>query len=238
MNAGAMNNGRLWVGTSGYSYKEWKGAFYPEKLPAKRYLEFYSERLSTVEINNTFYRFPTEKLLEGWRAGTPVEFCFAVKANQGITHKGRLEGVETLAREFVERCQSLGAKLGPILFQLPPYFRRDDERLARFLVSLPQESRYAIEFRHVSWFEEPTFEALRSANVAFCVSEGDKLDSPRIATADFCYARLRKETYEAEELRSWRGWFEEQSLAGRDVFAYLKHDEAGVSPENALQLLR
>lgn len=233
-----MTQGRLWVGTSGYSYKEWKGAFYPEKLPAKRYLEYYAERLSTVEINNTFYRFPAASLLEGWRDGTPVNFCFAVKANQGITHKGRLDGVETLTSDFVGRCEALGAKLGPILFQLPPYLRRDDERLARFVGSLPPGRRYAMEFRHGSWFEEPTFQTLRDAGVAFCVSEGDKLDSPRLATAGFCYVRLRRETYSADELRNWRSWFTEQAAVGRDVFAYLKHDDAGVSPENALQLLR
>lgn len=227
----------LFAGTSGYSYKEWKGAFYPEDLAATRFLSYYSEKLSTVEINNTFYRFPSEKMLEGWTTQTPEHFRFAVKANAGITHRGRLKDVESLTTDFVTRCQLLGEKLGPILFQLPPSFRRDDARLETFLATLPEGTRYAMEFRHESWFDDAVFQCLTDSNVALCVSEGDKLDSPRVTTADHAYARLRRAEYTQEELRTWHSWIHDQLGTGRDVYAYLKHDDAGVSPERALQLL-
>jgi uncharacterized protein YecE (DUF72 family) len=232
-----MPTGRLFAGTSGYSYKEWKPAFYPEKLPATQFLAYYAERLGTVEINNTFYRFPGAGLLKAWRDGTPAAFRFAVKANQKITHHGRLREVGELTRDFVERCAVLGDKLGPILFQLPPNFKRDDERLAPFLAELPTGPRYALEFRHVSWFDDAVLARLREAGVALGISEGEKIDPPHVATADFCYIRLRKETYGPAELSAWRAWIGEQRAAGRDVYAYLKHDEKGDSPEHALRLL-
>lgn len=232
-----MAKGTLHVGTSGYSYPKWKGSFYPRDLASTQFLAFYADRFSTVEINNTFYRFPTETLLIGWRDGTPDRFSFAIKANQRITHKGRLKGVQELTADFVERCHRLDDKLGPILFQLPPYLRRDDRRLTHFLASLPPGPRYAIEFRHESWYDEATFCALRDAGVAFCVAEAEETAAPRLATAEFAYLRLRKESYQPKELRDWRSWIEEQLKRGRDVYAYLKHDEAGVSPELALRLL-
>ena len=232
-----MSKGTIRAGTSGFSYTEWKGSFYPEKLPQSKFLEYYAENFATVEINNTFYRFPRSDLLEGWRDRTPDGFTFAVKANQGITHKGRLQDVEDLTRDFVERCKLLDHKLGPILFQLPPYFKRDDERLADFLDSLDPRLRYAFEFRHVSWFEDDVFQILSNGGAALCVSEGDKLDTPRVATGNLVYARLRKEEYSDEELADWHTWMAEQAKLGRDVFAYLKHDEEGASPEYALRLL-
>ncbi len=232
-----MPLGRLYAGTSGYSYKEWKPAFYPEKLAAAKFLEYYAERLSTVEINNTFYRFPAAALLKAWCDGTPDGFRFAVKGNQKITHYGRLSGVGELTRDFVERCAVLGEKLGPILFQLPPNLKRDDERLAAFLAELPSGPQYALEFRHASWFDDGVLSRLRDAGVALGISEGEKIDPPRVATAGFCYVRLRKPTYEPPELAAWRGWIDEQLAAGRDVYAYLKHDEKGNSPEHALRLL-
>lgn len=231
--------GKLYAGTSGYSYTEWRGAFYPEKgLPQSQFLEFYASVFSTVEINNTFYRFPATSLLEGWVERTPAGFTFAVKANQSITHRARLNDVDDLTRDFVERCRLLGDKLGPILFQLPPNFKRDDERLANFLDTRPPDIRFAVEFRHASWFDEAVMAILSNAGVALCVSEGDKLDTPRIATAGFIYARLRKEEYTDEELADWRRWIADQVGEGRDAFAYLKHDDEGVSPEYALRLLQ
>lgn len=232
-----MGTGRLLAGTSGYSYPEWKPAFYPEDLPQSKFLDFYAQRLATVEINNTFYRFPSESLFEGWRATAPDGFTFAVKANQRITHKERLKDVEGLVRDFAERCQVLGDKLGPILFQLPPFQRREDERLAGFLEGLPPGARYAIEFRHKSWFEDEVLDVLRGKNVALVNSEDDKLAAPRVATADFCYLRLRREAYTDEELADWRTWIGGQCGEGRDVYAYLKHDKKGESPERALKLL-
>jgi len=230
--------GRLHAGTSGYSYREWKGAFYPDDLPGRRFLEYYSGKLPTVEVNNTFYRFPPESLLEGWRNATPAGFIFAVKANQGITHRGRLQNVGDLARDFVNRCGVLGPKLGPILFQLPPNLRCEEEKLARFLDGLPAGPRYAMEFRHETWLRDSVFDRLAAAGVALCVSEGEALDTPRMATALFSYLRLRKEEYRDAELAAWREWIHAELEAGRDVFAYLKHDEEGVSPERALRLLR
>jgi uncharacterized protein YecE (DUF72 family) len=233
-----MRPGAIHVGTSGYSYPEWKGSFYPEKLAPSEFLAYYAAKLSTVELNNTFYRFPAASLLEGWREGTPEGFTFAVKANQGITHKGRLRDVEELTRDFVERCRVLGPKLGPILFQLPPNFKRDDARLRDFLDALDPRLRYAVEFRHASWFADEVLGILADAAIALCVSEGESLDAPRLATAGFVYARLRKPAYAPAELAGWREWIIGESRAGRDVFAYLKHDEAGVSPEHALRLLQ
>jgi uncharacterized protein YecE (DUF72 family) len=232
-----MSTSQIIAGTSGYSYPEWKGSFYPEKLPQSKFLEFYSRRFSTVEINNTFYRFPRASLLEGWRDGTPDGFTFAVKANQRITHKGRLREVEEPTRDFVEQCRLLEDKLGPILFQLPPNFKRDDERLADFLHILDPRLRFAFEFRHESWFDEAVYEILSESGAALCISEGDKLDTPKVATGRFVYARLRKDEYNDKELADWHTWMSEQAAAGRDVFAYLKHDEEGTSPEYALRLL-
>ncbi len=230
--------GAIYTGTSGYSYPEWRGAFYPESgLPQSKFLEYYAGVFSTVEINNTFYRFPGAELLEGWAERTPAGFVFAVKANQGITHRARLNDADDLTRDFIERCGLLGEKLGPILFQLPPNFRRDDERLANFLDILPPGRRFAVEFRHDSWFADEVMTILESAGVALCVSEGEKLDTPRRATASFCYVRLRKAEYTDAELADWREWIEARAAEGRDVFAYLKHDEAGSSPEHALRLL-
>jgi uncharacterized protein YecE (DUF72 family) len=232
-----MSDSSIHAGTSGFSYPEWKGSFYPEKLPQKGFLEHYAGVFDTVEINNTFYRFPRSNLLEGWRDGTPDGFTFAVKANQGITHRGRLRDVEELTRDFVERCKLLKDKLGPILFQLPPNFKRDDERLADFLDILDPRMRFAFEFRHASWFDDAVYTTLADSGAALCISEGDKLDTPRIATGKFVYARLRKEEYSDQELTDWYAWMNGQAKEGLDVFAYLKHDEEGESPEYALRLL-
>ncbi len=160
-----------------------------------------------------------------------------MKATQGITHKGRLREVEELTRDFVERCKLLDDKLGPILFQLPPYFKRDDERLANFLDGLDPRLRYAFEFRHRSWLDDAVFRLLSDGGAALCVSEGEVLDTPRIATGRFVYARLRKDDYSDRELADWHAWMAGQAAGGRDVFAYLKHDQAGASPEHALRLL-
>lgn len=232
-----MARGTLHAGTSGYAYKEWKPAFYPADLAQSKFLAYYASRLTTVEINNTFYRFPSGKNLAEWRDGTPEGFTFAVKANQRITHIARLKEAQLITGDFIERCRELGSKLGPILFQLPPNLKRDDERLAAFVGPLPKDVRCAVEFRHASWFDEPVFAILREAGVALCVSEGEKIEPPRIATAPFCYVRLRKERYGEAELLAWRDWIGQQIDRGRDVFCYLKHDAKGESPELALRML-
>jgi len=229
--------GALLAGSSGYSYKEWRGSLFPADLEPQEFLRFYASRFSTVEINNTFYRFPTRSVLEQWVAETPPGFTFSVKANQRITHRQRLKSVEDITADFVERCGALGDRLGPILFQCPPVLRRDDERLAAFLHALPEGHRYAIEFRHPSWFDEAVWDRMREAGVALVQSEDEKLEAPRVVTASFCYVRLRLLDYTPERLEDWRGWLETQRDEGRDVFVYIKHDEGGRSPEPWIRLL-
>jgi uncharacterized protein YecE (DUF72 family) len=229
--------GRLYAGTSGFSYPEWKGSFYPEDLAQSGFLAYYAGKFDTVEVNNTFYRFPAAKVLAQWSQETGEGFRFAIKANQRITHKSRLADTGPVVADFVERCHAIGDRLGPILFQLPPYLRRDDERLGAFLATLPAGVRYAMEFRHRSWFTEEVYAALAGAGVALVLSEDEKLETPRTATAGFCYLRLRKERYDAAALAAWREWIHARLAEGCDVYAYFKHDEAGASPEAAVRLL-
>ncbi|MEM7232194.1 MAG: DUF72 domain-containing protein [Planctomycetota bacterium] len=224
------SSGALFAGTAGYAYKEWKGSFYPDDLAATKFLDFYSGQFASVEINNTFYRFPYEKTLVQWAEQTPKGFLFAVKANQRITHRHKLKNAHEVCANFVERCRALAGRLGPILFQLPSDVKRNDEVLASFLKGLPAEGRYAIEFRHESWFDEAVFDRLRDHHVSFVVHDDEELPTPLEATSSFVYARLRRDEYEAQELDRWNAWFQEQRAQQRDVFVYLKHDEEGASP--------
>jgi uncharacterized protein YecE (DUF72 family) len=221
----------MWIGMSGYSYPEWKGNFYPPESKPKDFLPLYAERLSTVEINNTFYRFPTAEAIDEWKRQTPDHFRFSFKANRRITHLLRL-GPESAGQivDFVGRCAALGPRLACVLFQLPPNFARDDARLELLLASLPAGPRYAVEFRHASWFADEVLKRLANRNVA-CVA-GDSEDRPerRLATADFVYARLRRGQYSEAELDGWDAWFREQAAARRDVLAYVKHDQDGTAP--------
>lgn len=189
-----------------------------------------------MEVNNTFYRFPSEKQLLDWRERTPAGFTFAVKANQRITHFARLANVGELTREFVTRCGALEAKLGPILFGLHPKMARDDDRLTRFLEELPAGGRYAFEFRHPSWLEPGVLDRLRAGNAALCVAETDEASTPREATADFVYVRLRKASYVDSELADWSRWLAERLREGTEAFVYVKHDEAGAGAEIAERL--
>lgn len=227
-------SGRILAGTSGYAYKEWKGSFYPDDLAADGFLSFYSERFPTVEINNSFYRFPSESALEGWASQVPAGFLFAVKANQRITHRSRLKNVAEVTASFVERCGVLGDRLGPILFQLPPNLKRDDQLLGDFIDSLPPGGRYALEFRHETWFDDAVLGRLAEGRVALVVHDDEALRVPREATSSFVYVRLRRDEYAPASLDSWGEWFGELAAAQRDVFVYLKHDEAGASPETIL----
>ena len=229
--------GAFHAGTSGYSYKGWKGTLFPADLPQDEFLRAYSARFSTVEINHTFYRFPVASVLEQWVVETPPGFTFAIKANQRITHRSRLKNVEEVTASFVERCRTIGERLGPILFQCPPVLGRDDARLAAFLATLPAGPRYAIEFRNPSWFEQPVWDLLAGAGVAFVQSEDDKLATPRVVTAEFCYVRLRRDDYTTERLDEWREWIAGRRDEGRDVYVYLKHDEGGTSPEPLIRSL-
>ena len=227
---------RLRVGTSGYNFPEWKGSFYPPKLPAAKWLEYYASQLGAVEINYTFYRMPSAKTVAGWDAATPAGFTFILKAPQRITHIGRLKNVDEALRYFLETARLLGPKLGPILFQLPPNFKQDLERLGDVLTLFPAELRCAWEFRHASWFADDTYDALRTANAALCVADTDAGTTPLEATADFGYARLRDEGYSAEALRDWVGKLRTLGAKWTDAYVFFKHEGEGEGPKLAAQL--
>ncbi len=227
------------VGTSGYSYKEWKGPFYPKDLPAKGYLAYYAARFSTVEINNTFYRMPTDKLVASWASEVPEGFVFALKAPQRITHITKLaEGGEgSPAAAFVRVAGSLGPRLGPLLFQLPPFLRKDVPRLRAFLEKASPETkalRFAFEFRHASWFDDEVWAVLRAHGASLCVAEGETLESPLVATADWGYVRLRRDAYPDDVLATWAAKILAQPW--KDAFVYLKHDD-GDAPSVAARLV-
>jgi uncharacterized protein YecE (DUF72 family) len=224
--------GEIFAGTSGWAYPSWKPDFYPAKLPSAKFLGHYATRLNTVEVNYTFRRFPTEKLLRGWIEATPAGFQFGVKANQKITHVSRLRNVAEFTSDFFGALEPLAAesKLGPVLFQLPPYLKADVGLLKEFLGTIPRNVRAAFEFRHVSWFSDDIYRAMREANVALCNAESEKLETPDVQTANFAYLRLRKAEYTAAERKAFSRKAVELSKTG-DVFVYFKHEE---TPEGAL----
>ena len=226
----------VFIGTSGYNYPEWKGSFYPDNLPAGKMLPYYSERFSTVEINYTFYRFPSEKTLAGWAEATPQGFTFTLKAPRRITHDARLKGCEELTQAFSLRARRLGDKLGVLFFQLPPSFSADTEVLGSFLDGLPPGLRVAVEFRHESWHSDEVFEMLRSANAALCIADSERMTTPVEATADFGYFRLRDESYREADIDSWADAISAHSSDWKDVFVYFKHEEKGTGPLFARQL--
>jgi uncharacterized protein YecE (DUF72 family) len=224
------------AGTSGYSFPEWKGNFYPETLPAKDMLRHYAERLSTVEINNTFYRMPKTDVVQGWADEVPEDFRFAIKASQRITHMRRLkECAEPLAILF-RVTAALGPKLGALLFQLPPNLKKDVPRLVDFFAAMPERRRVAVEFRNVSWFDDEVFEVLRTAGAALVVSDtGEEPVAPLVATTDWGYLRLRRETFGTRELKAWVARIREQPWT--DACVYLKHEEEGIGPKLATRLM-
>jgi len=223
----------LYVGTSGWAYPSWKPAFYPEKLPQKKFLNFYATKLNAVEVNFTFRQLVKETTVQNWLAETPAHFRFTIKAHQVLTHIKRLKGAEEFLQRFLGTLTALeqAQKLGPILFQLPPNFKADQAVLADFLKSLPRTVRASFEFRHQSWWDEPTWQTLRERNVALCVAESEERDTPDVVTANFAYYRYRKPSYTAEERKAMVARIREHLAEGRDVFAYFKHEE---TPEGAL----
>jgi uncharacterized protein YecE (DUF72 family) len=225
---------RALVGTSGYSYKEWKGRFYPVDLPAKEMLPFYAARFHTVEINNTFYRMPSEKMIADWVAEVPPGFTFALKAPQRITHQKRLKDVTDVALAFVRIGGGLGESMGPLLFQLPPFMKKDVPRIEAFLAELPSGLRVAFEFRHASWFDDEVYETLRTHRAALCTAEGEGLASPLVATTDWGYLRLRLGVYSDEAIAAWAKRL--HAPAWKEAFVYFKHDEGG-APGLAAKLL-
>jgi uncharacterized protein YecE (DUF72 family) len=219
------------VGTSGYNYPEWRGTFYPEKFSTTKMLAFYAERFPTVEINYTFYRMPTEKLLQGWSDGTPAGFSFTLKAPRRITHDAKLQRCEELLQAFCRTAATLGPKLGVLLFQLPPNFKKDAAVLASFLALLPDGTRAAFEFRHDSWLDPEIYEALRARNVALCIADSEKMSTPVEMTADYAYFRLRDEGYQQADIDKWAAIV--KTLPPRDAFVYFKHEEQGLGPDFA-----
>jgi uncharacterized protein YecE (DUF72 family) len=226
---------RVLVGTSGYNYPEWRGTFYPEKFSTNKMLAFYAERFPTVEINYTFYRMPTEKLLEGWAAGTPERFTFTLKAPKRITHEAKLQRCEETVQAFCRVAQTLGPKLGVLLFQLAPNFKKDTGVLKAFLELLPDGTRAAFEFRHASWFEPEVFDALRARNVALCIADSEKLSTPVETTADYAYFRLRDEGYQQADIEKWAGIV--KALPQAEAFVYFKHEEQGLGPDFAKRFM-
>jgi uncharacterized protein YecE (DUF72 family) len=226
----------FYVGTSGYSYPKWKGSFYPAKLPAKQMLGFYAARFRTVEINNTFYRPPTPSVLKGWADQVPAEFRFVLKAPQEITHVRRLKDVGELVSSFLEAAGTLGERLGPLLFQLPPNFKKDVPRLRALLALLTPGRRVAMEFRHASWFDDEVLGLLREHQTGLCVADAeDDLEVPFVATTDWGYLRLRRPDYDDAALTAWAARMKAQ--AWRDCFVFFKHEDAGKGPQMASRLL-
>jgi uncharacterized protein YecE (DUF72 family) len=227
----------LWIGTSGFQYAEWKGNFYPEDLPTNKMLPFYAARFSTTEINYTFHRIPSAKTIDNWKALTPEKFRFALKAPQTITHFAKLRDCADTLEYFCRIASGLGERLGPILFQLPPNFRKDADVLNSFLRELPS-IRVAFEFRHDSWFDEEIFGMLKSRKVALCIADTEKLATPNVATADYGYLRLRREDYNKADVERWAKFLQDQKNTWRDAFIYFKHEEAGIGPKLATEMMK
>ena len=227
---------KLWVGTSGYSYKAWLGNFYPERLAAKEMLRFYASRLPTVEINNTFYRLPKKSVLQSWAEQVPDNFRFVLKAPQKITHVKRLKAATEEVEYLFRVATVLDSHSGATLFQLPPYLRKNLETLKTFLSILPEDRAVAFEFRHPSWFDEEVFACLREHNCALCVAEMDETESPNlVATAGWGYIRLRRSAYSRADLLNWK----ERILAQQwdHAYVFFKHEDEGMGPKLAAEFL-
>jgi uncharacterized protein YecE (DUF72 family) len=227
----------IWVGTSGYNYPEWKGSFYPEKLPASQMLSYYAERLSTVEINYTYYRMPNAKTLESWNIATPERYKLTLKAPKRITHDARLKDCAEHVRYFTEIAARLGPKLGALLFQLPPYLKKDLDVFDKFLETLPSGVCAAFEFRHGSWLVDEVYDRLRARNLALCVADSETMTTPLVMTADYAYFRLRDEGYTDGDIARWAATIREQHASRREVYVYFKHEEEGKGPQFAQALL-
>ncbi len=226
----------FWIGTSGFQYPEWKGKFYPEKMPASKMLPYYAEHFTSTEINYTFRRIPAETTIRAWSGATPARFRFSFKAPQRVTHFSKLRGCAELLQVFHAAISTAGEKTGPVLFQLPPTFRKDVEVLRAFLAEVPAGMRAAFEFRHESWFDDTVFETLRAANAALCIAENEELATPSVVTADFGYLRLRREDYARAGVKRWARWIGEQQPRWSEAFVYFKHEEQAVGPKFARQL--
>ncbi|MGE5323975.1 MAG: DUF72 domain-containing protein [Actinomycetota bacterium] len=230
------------IGTSGFHYRHWVGPFYPPKTPTARMLEYYVQQFDTLELNNSFYRLPSVEAFEGWRDSTPKNFVFAVKASRFITHNKKLKDPENALDNLLPHAEHLGKKLGPFLFQLPPKWKVNHERLAGLLEILPGEHRYAFEFRELSWITPEICRILRKFNAAFCIYELAGYQTPLEVTADFSYVRLHgpagkyQGNYSNRRLREWARWIEQQAKRLKGIYVYFDNDQAGYAPGNALAL--
>jgi uncharacterized protein YecE (DUF72 family) len=233
------------VGTSGWSYQSWRGPFFPREVMVKHHLAYYASQFDTAELNGVFYRTPSLETVRTWHDTTPDGFLFAWKASQFITHWKRLGPTSRNSLDLInERLRILGRKTGPVLFQLPPRFVRDDNRLKRFLPMLSKRWRYAFEFRHPSWYDETVYELLRRHNAALCISDHHDAPAPWITTADFVYIRghgpggAYKGSYSDSTLRSWSQSAVAWCKAGRPVFIYFDNDQKSAAPLDGLRLLK
>jgi uncharacterized protein YecE (DUF72 family) len=224
-----MTDTNFYIGTSGYAYKEWKGKFYPQDLPAAKMLEYYAQHFNAVEANNTFYRMPKAAVLESWAQQVPADFKFVIKSPQSITHFKRLKEAGESVAYLLKTVGVLKERLGPLLFQLPGNFKKDLPRLGEFLKLLPKEQRVAFEFRHESWFDQVTFDLLREHQTALCLAEaGEGVNTPFVSTAGWGYVRLRMVEYSDADLRKWIKRIKEQEW--QDVFVFFKHEDEGTGP--------
>ena len=223
-------------GTSGYSYKEWKGSFYPEDLAADAMLAYYAQKLPAVEINNTFYQMPRTNVLGGWADAVPASFRFIIKASKRITHQQRLVDCADSVNYLVQKLAVLDDKLGGVLYQLPPFMRKEMDRLLPFLDVLPKTIPAAMEFRHVSWFDDEVLDALAARNIALCVSDDGELALPeRVATTNWIYLRLRQETYDDKALAGWLD--RADATAAATGYAFFKHEDEAAGPALAARFL-
>jgi len=231
-----------YVGTSGWHYDHWRERFYPHKLGKPGWLDFYARHFSTVELNNSFYRLPSEAAFANWRDVSPANFSFAVKVSRFITHIKRLKNVEEAVETFMSRAKILEEKLGPLLYQLPPNMHRDDERLESFLAILPRGLKHVVEFRHESWLDEGVFEILRQYNTGLCVFDMPSLRCPLVATADFAYIRfhgsegLYYSCYSDDELADWAKRLADLATSLKAVYIYFNNDAEAFAVRNAITL--
>jgi len=230
------------VGTSGWSYDHWRGPFYPEHLPGSRMLDYYAQRLHSVEVNSSFYRLPAQQTLRQWYDNTPADFRFAVKASRYVTHMKKLGEPRKTLPVLLDRVSALGDKLGPILFQLPPHWHFNGKRLSDFLDTLSHEFRYAFEFRDRSWINEHTCELLSQHAAAFCIYELDGYLSPQEVTSDFIYVRLHgpegayQGGYDEQTLAGWADAFSSWTRNGKSIYCYFDNDQHGYAVQDALRL--
>ncbi len=236
-------HGGVYIGTAGWNYKHWQGPYYPRTIPQRQWLEYYGSDFNTVEINNSFYNLPALKTLRQWKQETPKQFVFSIKASRYITHMKKLHNPRQSLNRFLQRIDALGNQLGPILFQLPPRWHKDIERLESFIRLLPRKYQYSMEFRDTSWWDDDIYELLRQNNIAWCQYELAGIKTPRIITADFAYVRLHGPehtpytgSYHGNTLHAWERYFKKIRNKMHAIYCYFDNDEKGYAVKNAKQL--